>query len=89
MVSTGDDNVVDESIHTMKKNTRALLLTSKKNGLEINADKMKCMFMSLEQNAGQNYNLQTDNPLKVWNSSSIWEQPRQNKFVFRKKLGVD
>jgi hypothetical protein len=48
MVFTGDDNVADESINTMKKNTRALLLTNKKSGLEINAEKMKCMFMSLE-----------------------------------------
>jgi len=60
MVFTGDDNVADESIHTMKKNTRALLLTSKKSGLEINAKKMKCVFMSLEQNAGHNYSLQID-----------------------------
>ena len=27
----------------------------------INAEKMKCMFMSHEQNAGQNYNLKIDN----------------------------
>jgi len=89
MVFTGGDNVVDESIHTMKKNTCAFLLTSKKSGLEINAEKMKCMFMSLEQNAGQNYHLQIDNPLKGWNSSSIWEQPRQTKFAIRKKLEAD
>jgi len=72
MFFTGEDNLVDESIHTMKKITHALLLTSKKSGLEINAEKMKCMFVSLEQNAGQNYNLQIDNPLKGWNNSSIW-----------------
>jgi len=86
---TGDDSVVDESIHTMKKNTCSLLPTSKKSGQEINAEKMKCMFMSLEWNARQNYNLQIDNPLKGWNSSSIWEQPRQTKFAIRKKLGAD
>jgi hypothetical protein len=84
MVFTGDDNVVDESMHTMKKNTRALSLTSKKSALEIKAEKMKYMFMSLE-----NYNLQIDNPLKGWDSSSIWEQPRQTRFVFRKKLGAE
>jgi hypothetical protein len=45
MVFTVDENVVDESIHTMKKNTHALLLTSKKSGLEINAEKM-CVYVS-------------------------------------------
>jgi hypothetical protein len=36
-----------------------LLVTSKGTGLEVNAEKTKCMFMSCEQTAGQNHNIKT------------------------------
>ena len=39
------------SIHIIKKNTRALLVTSKQIGLEVNADKIKYMVMTRDQNA--------------------------------------
>jgi len=35
-----------------KKNTEALIITSKETGLEVNADKTKYMAMSRDQNAG-------------------------------------
>jgi hypothetical protein len=38
----------------MRKNTEALLITSKGTGLEVNAEKTKYMVMSRDQNAGQN-----------------------------------
>jgi hypothetical protein len=41
--------------------TEALLVTSKEIGLEVNAEKTKYMFMSHEQNAGQNHNIKLDN----------------------------
>jgi len=47
-----DVNVMGGSIHTIKKNTGALLVSSKEIDLEGNADKTKCMVMSRDRNAG-------------------------------------
>jgi hypothetical protein len=49
------------SIHTIKKNTEALMVASKEIGLEVNAEKTKYMVMCREQNAGQNHNIKIDN----------------------------
>jgi len=38
-------NIVGGSIHIVKKNTNALVVASKENGLEVNADKTKYMVM--------------------------------------------
>ena len=47
--------------HTIKKNTEALLVGSKKIGrLEVNADKTKYIIMSQDQNAGQSHNIKID-----------------------------
>jgi hypothetical protein len=40
------------SICTIKKNTEALAIADKENGLEVNADTTKYMVMSRDQNAG-------------------------------------
>jgi hypothetical protein len=40
-----------EKANTVKKNAEALVVASKENGLEVNADKTKYMFMSRDQNA--------------------------------------
>jgi len=39
-------NILGESIHTIKKNTNALVVASKDTGLEVNADKTKYMVTS-------------------------------------------
>ena len=49
------------SIHNIRKNTEALVITSKDIGLEVNAEKTKYMVMSWDQNAGQNGNIQIGN----------------------------
>jgi len=49
------------SVPTVKKNTKALVVASKKTGLELNADKTKYMVMSRDQNAGQIHSMKTDN----------------------------
>jgi hypothetical protein len=51
------------SIHatSIKKNTDALVVASKEIGFEVNAQKIKYMVMSRDQNAGQNHNIKTDN----------------------------
>jgi hypothetical protein len=40
------------NIHTMKKIIEDLVVTSKENGLEVNADETKYMVISRDQNAG-------------------------------------
>jgi len=49
------------SVHTVKKNTEALLVISVEIGLEVNADKTKYMVMSPDQNAGQSHAIKIDN----------------------------
>jgi hypothetical protein len=39
-------------VHTVKKNTIALVVAGKETGLEVNADETKYMAMSQDQNAG-------------------------------------
>ena len=42
----GDDvNAMSRNIHTIKKYTKVLLVTSKENGLYINTERTKCMVM--------------------------------------------
>jgi len=60
------------SIHTIKKNTEALIVASNETEIKVNVDKTKYMVMSQDQNAGQSHNIKT---LKGWNNSNIWEQP--------------
>jgi hypothetical protein len=42
VVYTDDINILDESIHTIEKNTAAFVFISKKVGLEVNAEKTIC-----------------------------------------------
>jgi hypothetical protein len=49
------------SIHTIRKNTEALLITSDETGLEVNAEKTKYRVMSQDQKAGQNGYIQIGN----------------------------
>jgi hypothetical protein len=74
LVCAADVNILGRSVHTIKKSTEALVVVSKENGPEVNADKTKYMGMSRDQNAGRSQNIKTDN-LKGWKSSNIWEQP--------------
>jgi hypothetical protein len=49
------------SIHTVKENAEALVVTTKEIGLEVNADKAKYMVMSRDRNAGRGHSLKIDN----------------------------
>jgi hypothetical protein len=49
LVYTDDVNILGWSIHIIKKNTEALLITSKETGLEANAQKTECTVMSRDQ----------------------------------------
>jgi len=51
LVYADDSNILGGSVHAIKKNTEALVVASKQNELEVNADRSKYMVMSREQNA--------------------------------------
>jgi hypothetical protein len=46
LVYADDVKMLGGSIHTIKKNTKASVVMSKETGLEVNANKIKYMFMS-------------------------------------------
>jgi len=76
LVYADDVNMLGERVDTIKKNAKVLVVAGKEIGLEVNADKTKCMVTSRDQNAGQSHNIKTDKlQMKGWNSSNIWEQP--------------
>jgi hypothetical protein len=52
LVYADDVNILGGSVHAIKKNTAALVVTSKEIGLEVTAEKTKYMVMSRDQNAG-------------------------------------
>jgi hypothetical protein len=52
LVYVGDVNILGGNIHTVQKNTEALVVANKEIELEVNADKTKYMVMSRVQNAG-------------------------------------
>jgi len=54
-------NIMDGNVQTIKKNPEALLIGSKKIGLDVNADKTKHMVMTGYQNAGRSHSTKIDN----------------------------
>ena len=61
LVYADDVNMLGGSIHNLKENAEALIVTSKEIGLEVNADKTKYMVMSRDQNAGKSHSMKIDN----------------------------
>ena len=65
--------IVGASVHTIKKNTEALAVARKENGLKVNADKTTYMVMSQDQNAGKSHYIKIDN--------SSFERVEQFKYL--------
>jgi hypothetical protein len=61
LVYAVDVNILGGSMHTMRKNTEALVITGKEIDLEVNAETTKYRGMSQDQNAEQNRDLQRGN----------------------------
>ena len=56
-----DVNILVGSVHTVKENSKALVVATKEIGLEINSYKTKYMIMSRDQNAGRSHSMKIDN----------------------------
>ena len=61
LVYADDVNMMGGRVHTIKENAEALIVASKEIGLEVNADKTKCMVTSRVQNVGRSQNVRIDN----------------------------
>ena len=61
LVYADDVNILGGSLHTIKENAEALIVSSKEIGLEVNADKTKYMVMSRNHRAGRIHNIKNDN----------------------------
>jgi hypothetical protein len=72
-------------VNTIEENAETLVVASKENGLEVNADKTKYMVMFQDKNAGHSQHMQTDNSFErveefeylgttLTNQSSIQEE---------------
>ena len=51
MAYADDVNILGGSVRMVKENAEALVVATKEIGLEVKADKTKCMIMSRDQNA--------------------------------------
>ena len=64
-----------EAYILQRKITEALVVASKENELEVNADNTKNMVMSPDEDAGRSNGIKIDNSsMKRWKSSKTWEQ---------------
>jgi hypothetical protein len=61
LVYSDDVNILGGSVHTIRENAEALIMTIKEIGPEVNPDKTKYMVMSRGKIVGRSHNIKTDN----------------------------
>jgi hypothetical protein len=61
LVYADDVNIWRGNVQTVKKKAEALVVASKGNGLEVNADKAKYMVMTRDRKAERSQSIKTDN----------------------------
>ena len=61
LVYADDVNILGRSVHTIKKNTKALVFAGTEIELDVNADKTEYMVIYRDQNVGRSHNIKTDN----------------------------
>jgi hypothetical protein len=75
------------TIHTIRKNTEALVIASKEIGLEVNAEKTEYMVMSRDQNAGQYSSIKTgDNSFETVEQFKYFETTLTNQISIHKDI---
>ena len=94
LVYADDVNILGDSIHTSEGNTEALVVVSKENGLDVNADKTKYMVTSQDQNVRPNHSIKIDNSsferveeFKYLGTTLTNKNSIQDKIKSRLKLG--
>jgi hypothetical protein len=73
LVYADDVNIMGGSLHTIRKNTKALVADSKETGLEVNSDRTVHMVVYGDQNEGRSHNIKIDN--------SSFERMEQFKYL--------
>jgi len=61
LVYVDDVNIMGGSKHSIKKNAVVLVVSGKRIGIQVNAEKTKYVVMSLDQNGVQNHVIKNDN----------------------------
>jgi len=94
LVYADDVNTKGGSVYTIKKNIETLVVAGMENELYVNADKIKYMIMSRDQNAERSHNIKTDNssfeslePFKHMGSTLTNQNSIQEKIKSRLKSG--
>ena len=74
-------------MHTINKNTEVLVVASKENGLEVNADETKYIVMSRDQNVGDNSSFERVEQYIYLGTTLMYQNSIQEKIKGRLKSG--
>jgi hypothetical protein len=66
-------NLLDDKTNAVKKNIKSAHEATKEGGPEVNKENTKCMLMSSHQNRAKQSLRQLIGPLKMRQSSDIWD----------------